>query len=88
MEALTFAFRASSIVTGKKTATAAVLLMKPEMKAMETIKTPATRQVERPASRKIASAAKFRAPVFCRAAARTNMAATVTVAGLLNPAMP
>ncbi len=87
-EGLMFADRLTSSTIGSRIATTAVLLMKAE-------KAPATIIVSRIASqenlrpiRVNSAVAAFKAPVRDRPALSTNIAATVTVAGLPRPERP
>src|SRR5918997_4512040 len=87
-EGLTLMSLASESMTGMKTATAAVLLAKAETAPTKSIIETSAYQKLRLPSRTSNAPTELSAPVFDSAALRTNIAPTVTVAGLLKPANP
>jgi hypothetical protein len=88
LEGLTPTFDAIPIITGMKMATAAVLLMKAEMIQMKRRRTKNQYLKLSCIFSEKKSPAVFRIPVLLIPSLNTNIAATVTVAGLLNPERP
>ncbi len=78
---------AMASTTGRKMATAAVLLMKAESRPMVSISTTMTSRKLIRAKRARSVTRMLTAPVRNSPAERTNIAPTVTVAGLLKPPM-
>src|SRR5690606_21790011 len=74
---------AAAMISGRNTATAAVLLMNADTRALSSIITSASSQPQR--IRAMVSPSRLSDPLRCSPALSTNIAATVTVAGLLKP---
>ena len=76
-----------SSTTGRRSAVAAMLFMRPDMSPAVSIMSPVTRTGESPARRITWAPTRFATPVRYRPPLSTSTAAIVTTAGFANPSM-